>query len=144
MMPNQSANERRPFDFTGFVATGVTMLCLVAGLEMLSQQNVSLIGAAVTITVGFATLVWSIHHLLTSKTPLIGLSSLSVPSFRISMRGGFILRATISSAPFMLPLMFQVGFGMNAFEAGSMVLAVFAGNLAMKRYNAANSLFWLP
>ncbi|STW78939.1 Uncharacterised protein [Klebsiella michiganensis] len=34
---------------------------------------------------------------------------------------------------------------MNAFEAGSMVLAVFAGNLAMKtRYNAANSLFWLP
>ena len=125
MMPNQSASERRPFDFTGFVATGVTMLCLVAGLEMLSQQNVSLIGAAVTITVGFATLVWS-------KTPLIGLSSLSVPSFRISMRGGFILRATISSAPFMLPLMFQVGFGMNAFEAGSMVLAVFAGNLAMK------------
>ncbi|EKL1160951.1 MFS transporter [Klebsiella pneumoniae] len=132
MMPNQSANERRPFDFTGFVATGVTMLCLVAGLEMLSQQNVSLTGAAVTITVGLATLVWSIRHLLTSKTPLIGLSSLLVPSFRISMRGGFILRATISSAPFMLPLMFQVGFGMNAFEAGSMVLAVFAGNLAMK------------
>jgi hypothetical protein len=48
------------------------------------------------------------------------------------MRGGFILRATISSAPFMLPLMFQVGFGMSAFEAGSLVLAVFAGNLAMK------------
>lgn len=132
MMPNQSANERRPFDFTEFVATGVTMLCLVAGLEMLSQQNVSLTGAAVTITVGLATLVWSIRHLLTSKTPLIGLLWLSVPSFRISMRGGFILRATISSTPFMLPLIFQVGFGMNAFAVGSMVLVVFAGNLAMK------------
>jgi hypothetical protein len=63
---------------------------------------------------------------------VIGLSSLSVHSFRVTMRGGFIFRATISSAPFMLPLMFQVGFGMSAFEAGSLVLAVFAGNLAMK------------
>lgn len=132
MMPNQAASGRRPFDFPGFIATGATMLFLVAGLEMLSQQNASLTGAAATIAIGLATLVWSIRHLLRSKTPLIGLSSLSVPSFRITMRGGFILRATISSAPFMLPLMFQVGFGMNAFEAGSLVLAVFAGNLAMK------------
>lgn len=99
MMPNQSAKDRRPFDFTGFVATGITMLSLVAGLEMFSQQNVSLFEVAVTITIGLATLFWSIRHLLTCKTPLIGLSSLSVPSFRISMRGGFILRATISSAP---------------------------------------------
>jgi MFS family permease len=132
MMPNQSAHERRSFDFTGFVATGVTMLCLVAGLEMLSQQSANLASAAVTIAIGLATLVWSIRHLRRSQAPLIGLSSLSVPSFRITMRGGFLLRATISSAPFMLPLMFQVGFGMNAFQAGSLVLAVFAGNLAMK------------
>ncbi|STW78940.1 Uncharacterised protein [Klebsiella michiganensis] len=87
------------------------MLCLVAGLEMLSQQNVSLIGAAVTITVGFATLVWSIHHLLTSKTPLIGLSSLSGPliSHQHARRIYPSVR-TISSAPFMLPLMFQGWF----------------------------------
>ncbi|ADU68349.1 MFS transporter [Pantoea sp. At-9b] len=132
MMPNDSAHQHRPFDVTGFIATGITMLCLVAGLEMLSQQSASLTGAAVTIALGLAALVWSIRHLSRSKTPLISLTSLAVPSFRITMRGGFLLRATISSAPFMLPLMFQVGFGMNAFQAGSLVLAVFAGNLAMK------------
>lgn len=48
------------------------------------------------------------------------------------MRGGFIFRTTISAAPFMLPLMFQVGFGLNAFHSGMLVLAVFAGNLMMK------------
>lgn len=48
------------------------------------------------------------------------------------MRGGFVLRATISSVPFLLPLMFQVGFGMDVFHSGALVLAVFAGNLAMK------------
>jgi Na+/melibiose symporter-like transporter len=132
MMPGLSADEKRPFDVVGFIATGLTMLCLVAGLEMLSQQHVSMVSAGATLAVGLLALVWSIHHLRRAPAPLIGLSSLSVHSFRVTMRGGFILRATISSAPFMLPLMFQVGFGMSAFEAGSLVLAVFAGNLAMK------------
>lgn len=132
MMPGSSGGEKRPFDLKGFIATGLTMMCLVAGLEMFSQQHVSLLSAAATLVVGLLALVWSLRHLRRARAPLIGLTALSVPSFRITMRGGFILRATISSAPFMLPLMFQVGFGMNAFEAGALVLAVFAGNLAMK------------
>ncbi|WP_367272985.1 MFS transporter [Candidatus Symbiopectobacterium sp.] len=57
---------------------------------------------------------------------------MSVPTFRITMRGGFVLRATISSVPFLLPLMFQAGFGMDAFHSGALLLAVFSGNLAMK------------
>lgn len=132
MMPGLSAEEKRPFDVVGFAATGLTMLCLVCGLEMPSQQQVSLLSAAGTIVAGLLALWWSIRHLQRASAPLIDLASLRVPSFRITMRGGFLLRATISSAPFMLPLMFQVGFGMSAFEAGSLVLAVFAGNLAMK------------
>ena len=82
--------------------------------------------------VGILALLWAIRHLLVANAPLIRLNALRVPTFRITMRGGFVLRVTISSAPFMLPLMFQVGFGMDAFHAGSLVLAVFAGNLAMK------------
>jgi fucose permease len=48
------------------------------------------------------------------------------------MGGGSLFRIAISAAPFLLPLMFQVGFGMNAFESGLLTLAVFAGNLSMK------------
>ncbi|MGK9175204.1 MFS transporter [Yokenella regensburgei] len=132
MMPGLAEEEKRPFDVQGFFATGITMLCLVAGLEMFSQQHVSLWQAAATLAAGLMALVWSLRHLRRARAPLVSLTALAVPSFRITMRGGFILRATISSAPFMLPLMFQVGFGMNAFEAGALVLAVFAGNLAMK------------
>ncbi|MFS2223879.1 MFS transporter [Pantoea sp. B65] len=132
MMPNQSTEQRRPFDLIGFVSIGITMLCLVAGLEMFSQQNINLVNGLLLMVAGLLALVWATRHLLRASTPLIRLRSLAVPSFRITMRGGFVLRATISSAPFMLPLMFQVGFGMDAFHAGSLVLAVFAGNLAMK------------
>jgi hypothetical protein len=38
----------------------------------------------------------------------------------------------ISTVPFLLPLMFQVGFHLDAFQSGLLVLAVFAGNLGMK------------
>jgi Na+/melibiose symporter-like transporter len=34
--------------------------------------------------------------------------------------------------PFLLPLLFQLVYGLSAFAAGSLVLALFAGNLAMK------------
>ena len=34
--------------------------------------------------------------------------------------------------PFLLPLLFQIGFGLSAFRSGLLVLAVFAGNLGMK------------
>ena len=39
--------------------------------------------------------------------------------------------------PFLLPLLFQIGFGLNAFDAGLLVLAVFAGNLVMKPFTSA-------
>lgn len=43
-----------------------------------------------------------------------------------------MFRIAIGSIPFLLPLLFQVGFGLSAFKSGLLVLAVFAGNLVMK------------
>jgi len=42
----------------------------------------------------------------------------------------FVSRSRLS--PFLLPLMFQLAFGMSAFQSGLLVLALFAGNLGMK------------
>ncbi|MCV4639312.1 MFS transporter, partial [Escherichia coli] len=43
-----------------------------------------------------------------------------------------LFRASISAVPFLLPLLFQVGFGMDPFHSGLLVLAVFVGNLTIK------------
>src|SRR6202012_5699853 len=64
--------------------------------------------------------------------PVVDLSPLRIRTFAVSMGGGSLFRIAISAAPFLLPLMFQVGFGMNAFQSGLLTLAVFAGNLSMK------------
>jgi hypothetical protein len=57
---------------------------------------------------------------------------LGVRTFAATVWGGSIFRIAISATPFLLPLMFQIGFGLDAYQAGLLVLAVFADNLAMK------------
>ena len=43
--------------------------------------------------------------------------------------GGSLFRIAINVSPFLLPLMFQVGFGLNAFQSGLLMLGLFRGNL---------------
>ena len=43
-----------------------------------------------------------------------------------------MFRAVISAVPFLLPLLFQLGFGWTAAEAGLVVIALFAGNVGIK------------
>ncbi len=132
VIPNTTTTAKQPFDVKGFIAMGAAMLCLVIGLELCSQQQVNLADALLLLAAGGIALWLAVRHLISAPFPMIRLSSLRVNSFRVTMRGGFIFRTTISAAPFMLPLMFQVGFGLNAFHSGMLVLAVFAGNLMMK------------
>ena len=58
--------------------------------------------------------------------------ALRKPSFRVSNVGGSVYRLVISAAPFLLPLMFQVGFGWSPVLAGSLVLMLFLGNVGIK------------
>ena len=83
---------------------------------------------AVGAVTGFA--AWL--HVRRVKDPVVDLTALKVKTFAVAMGGGSLFRISISAVPFLLPLMFQIGFGMNAFESGLLTLAVFAGNLSMK------------
>jgi hypothetical protein len=74
----------------------------------------------------------AVWHFRRHPTPLLNFSSLQLRTFAVTIWGGSLFRIAISVIPFLLPLMFQVGFGMDAFTSGLLVLAVFAGNLGMK------------
>jgi len=63
--------------------------------------------------------------------------AMKIKSYAVTIYGGSLFRVAIGALPFLLLLMFQLGYGMNAFNAGLLVLAVFAGNLAMKPFTSA-------
>lgn len=55
-----------------------------------------------------------------------------VATFSVVMGAGSLFRMAVFSVPFLLPLLFQTSFGLDALRSGSLTMAVFAGNLAMK------------
>jgi len=91
-------------------------------------------GSGAALVVGGCLLgVLSVRHALRTPAPMLDLRGLSVPTFAVSsVRGGMLCRIAINATPFVLPLMFQIGFGMQPFEAGMMLLAYMLGNLVMK------------
>jgi EmrB/QacA subfamily drug resistance transporter len=129
---NIRADQHRPFDWTGFVSSAVACSTLMYGLELVGEQPAPWPLIAILLTVSLLTGVLMVRHSSRHATPLINLSSLRIQTFAVTIRGGSLFRIAISVIPFLLPLLFQVGFGLTAFQSGLLVLAVFAGNLGMK------------
>ncbi len=132
LIPTLTDSERRPFDGVGFISTGVAMISLVYGMEILGAQQPDVWLAVGLMAIGIAALGFSLRHFRRSAWPMIRMDALKIKTFAVTMYGGSLFRASISAVPFMLPLMFQVGFGMDAFHSGLLVLAVFVGNLTIK------------
>lgn len=130
LMPQLKAEEKRPFDVKGFLLISSTCTLIIIAIECMGGLSMSLGILLLALGVLCSLLAW--RHSLQHATPLLSLSMLRIPTFRSAVVGGSFFRASINAIPFLLPLLFQLSFGWSAAQAGSMVLWVFAGNLAMK------------
>ena len=132
IIPDIRETERRSFDLSGFITTSVAMVSLVTAMERLGDRQPQIWPTLALAALGFGCLLYSIRHFRRAAEPMVRLAALQVPTFRMTMYGGSLFRASISAVPFLLPLLFQVGFGMDPFHSGLLVLAVFVGNLTIK------------
>jgi len=64
--------------------------------------------------------------------PLIDLGILQYRTFRANVLGGAPLRVAIGAMPFLLPLLFQLGFGMSPLQSGILSVASALGALATR------------
>lgn len=132
IISNIREDERRPFDLPGFLATSVAMISLVAAMELLGERQPLGWHTLALLALGLGCMLFSLRHFRRTAWPMVRLDALQIPTFRVTMYGGSLFRASISAVPFLLPLLFQVGFGMDPFHSGLLVLAVFVGNLTIK------------
>jgi hypothetical protein len=76
---------------------------------------------------------------------------LRITTFRVSVLCGSLSRIAVGAMPFLLPMMFQLGFGMSAAASGSITFVSALGSLAMraaapaflKRLGFRNVLTWI-
>ncbi|MFO1144029.1 MAG: MFS transporter [Amaricoccus sp.] len=132
IIPNEHGPDRRPFDWPGFLLVGAALSCLLFLGELLGRRDAAWGEVALFALIGTGFLGWSLRHLRRAAHPMVELGALAHPTFAVTVWGGSLFRMGVSAVPFLLPLMFQIGFGFGAFEAGAMLMAVFAGNLVMK------------
>ena len=132
-VPKHAAGGRARFDAPGFVLTAAALATLIHGLSLIAQGRAGVVSGGGFVAIGIGCGIAAVRHALRHPAPMLDLSAVAVPTFAFStVTAGLAARVAISMTPFLLPLMFQIGFGASAFEAGIMLLVYMAGNLAMK------------
>ncbi len=132
-IPIRAPTARRRFDTLGFVLTALALAALVEGLSRLGGLDRSPLLPLALVGFGLLATVAAVWHAHRTDEPMLDLRAVAVPTFKLAVvTAGFISRVAINASPFLLPLMFQIGFGYSPQQAGLLVLVYMAGNLLMK------------
>jgi EmrB/QacA subfamily drug resistance transporter len=132
LVPELRSPDVRALDRSGFALTALGVGALVVGLEGLGVGQPRWAVVAVALVVAVVAVGLAVRHLLRVPRPLVDLRILRVASYRLTAVGGTAFRAVITAVPFLLPLLFQLGFGWTAAQAGLVVIALFVGNVGIK------------
>jgi EmrB/QacA subfamily drug resistance transporter len=132
VVPDTPAERESRFDWPGFLLIGSGLFGLMLFADVLARPDAGWVEAAGALVPGAALTALGVWRLRRAAQPMIDLAPLKVPTFAVTIWGGSLFRMGVSAVPFLLPLMFQIGFGFSPFEAGLLLMAVFAGNLLMK------------
>jgi EmrB/QacA subfamily drug resistance transporter len=127
------SSARVPFDTVGFVLSGVALGSLLFGFEMSSHPGEGMFSVFLVAT-GMLSGIAYLRHARKHPAPIMDFSLMKVPSFGTSVIAGSLTRICQGAQPFLLPLLFQIGFGMSAAKAGQVVLATAVGAVAMKAF----------
>ncbi len=120
-----------PFDRVGFVLSGISLGSLLFGFELSSHAGQA---AFATFLIAFGLLFGMayLRHARSHPSPIMDFSLMKIPSFGTSVIAGSLTRITQGAQPFLLPLMFQIGFELSAATTGQIIISTALGALAMK------------
>ncbi len=122
----------RPVDLVGFVIAAVAFSGLVFGLSVVSLPALPIIYGYLTLAVGVTAALLYLLHARKTEFPLLDPRLLRHPLFRSSITGGSLFRIGVGAVPFLLPLMLQLGFGLNPFQSGAITFVAALGAIGSK------------
>jgi EmrB/QacA subfamily drug resistance transporter len=131
-VPNQHGDRPRPLDGMGFLLCGSALIGVFYGTELASHRDTDPAAAAACVVAGLIVGYFAIRHLRRRRDPLLDLSMLRIPTYAATVLWGSATRIGIEAVPYLSPLLFQIGFGLSAFQSGLLLLATATGNLGMK------------
>jgi EmrB/QacA subfamily drug resistance transporter len=131
-MPDYHGEGRRPLDFVGLVLFSSGMAILSWLLEIFGEHEITVLEGASLLALSLALLAAYVWHARQIAHPLLQLALLKLRTFRVSVGGGLVTRLGIGGMPFLLPLLYQLGLGLPAWESGLLTMPSAAAAMGMK------------
>ncbi len=131
-VPRIQSQAVRRFDLLGFLLVGPGLSAFLTGVTMAGLGLASQAVMFGLIFGGLGLVLLYARHARRVAAPLVDLSLLAIPTFRIAALGGTLFRIGGGAIPFLLPLLFQLGFGLTPFQSGMMTFATGIGAITMK------------
>jgi MFS family permease len=130
--PNIRDEKPGKLDGWGLLWSGLSLALLMVAAEISGRGLVPPFLTQGMLAAGlvFGLLYW--RHAKRHPAPLLDFSLFRIPTFLVSVLGGTLFRIGVGAIPFLLPLLFQLGFGQSAAQSGMITFASSAGAIVMK------------
>ena len=120
------------FDLRGFVISGLGLALFEVAIENLGRPILPGALGAAFFPAALAILALYGWHARHCPDPVLDLTLFRIRTFRIGTVTGGFCRIGLDAAPFLLPLLFQVGFGMSAIQSGLLTFSSSVGAMAVR------------
>jgi EmrB/QacA subfamily drug resistance transporter len=127
LIDNFRAPAPTRFDLRGFLISGLGLALLEAAIENLGRPIIPGAVGAAFFPAALAILALYGWHVRQVQDPVLDLSLLRIRTFRIGTVTGGVCRMGLDAVPFLLPLLFQVGFGLSPLHSGLLIFSSSAG-----------------
>ncbi len=131
-MPDYRNDDWQPLDLSGFLLFGTGAALLSWLLEIFGEHNLNVPQGTALLLTSLALLAAYGWHARRSRFPLLQLSLFRTRTYRIAVLGGFVTRLGVGGMPLLLPLLFQLGLGLPAWQSGLLMMPMAVGAMGMK------------
>src|SRR5262245_8222101 len=131
-MPDYQGDAPRPLDVVGLVlfCSGTALLSWL--LEIFGEHQLDTTTTAAVLLLSLGLLSAYALHASRIAYPLLQLALFKIRTFRVSVAGGFVTRLGVGGLPFLLPLLYQLGLGLPAWQSGLLMMPTAAAAMGMK------------
>ncbi|MBS0321181.1 MAG: DHA2 family efflux MFS transporter permease subunit [Proteobacteria bacterium] len=131
-IPEFRSEDRPPFDSFGFALSGLGLAVLMLGLSSLGGHLMPTSVTLACVGAGALALVAYGWHARRTPHPAVDLRLFRLPTFFDGVLVGSLFRLGLGASPFLLPLLLQIGFGLDPLRSGLITCTTAVGAMFMK------------
>ena len=133
-IPDVRMQRPSSFDVTGFIIIALGLGVAQFAIENLGRDTIDNVTEVLLLAGAAAILLGYGFYAARRPNPVLDLRMFRSRTFSIAVLSGSVIRAGIATVPFLLPLLLQVGFGLNPFESGLITFLNTAGAMSMRAW----------